>query len=405
MCREAYRNCSQNYNFGANTSLASLELLKAVEIYLIGYCLTAVVILGVLGNILAIYLFSRRTMWSRVNFYVCGIAAWDIVLLISSWSLFSLRAILYVFGNPDGVFMYSLPVSYVVCNVAMTGCVWTTVVLTIDRYMAVCQPLRHKVWFAGLARPLVIASSIAAIVYSLPRAFEFTMITNLRGNGTVKILVKDRDGFGADSRYFLIYRIVLGLLLNTAGPFAAMLILTLLMVQTLSTNPPHKSSRCPSGARKPSANSHVAHSGAYGTVSAIPSASHASRRSNHPALSRTNQLLVLILFKFLACYTLPTTLDITEKCLSNEILASYKFMTVVKISNFLVIVHSATNIFVYVCFGSKVKQELRRLTGCQGSSSAPGVRWPIVGSSLSIASVTGLGGSPAHSLIRRASRQ
>ena len=77
------------------------------------------------------------------------------------------------------IFPYITPlVVYPIGMIAQTGSVGCTICVTIERYVAVCLPLKARFLCTyGRAKIYVICISIFAILYNIPRFFEVTSQT------------------------------------------------------------------------------------------------------------------------------------------------------------------------------------------------------------------------------------
>ena len=76
----------------------------------------------------------------------------------------------------NDVFPYITPlVVYPIGMIAQTGSVGCTICVTIERYVAVCLPLKARFLCTyGRAKIYVICISIFAILYNIPRFWEVT---------------------------------------------------------------------------------------------------------------------------------------------------------------------------------------------------------------------------------------
>ena len=73
------------------------------------------------------------------------------------------------------VFPYITPFVYPVGLIAQTTSAYLTLCVTVERYVAVCQPLKARsICTYGRARTCVVAMGAAALIYNIPRFFEVT---------------------------------------------------------------------------------------------------------------------------------------------------------------------------------------------------------------------------------------
>lgn len=258
---------------------------------------------GIIGNIIAIFLFLRRRLWARLNYYLICLAIWDLGLLASASMMYTLTPLLHLGDIPFvGPWTLVYPYGYFLSNVTMIGCVWTTVTVTVERYLAVCHPLRHKrVNSSRRAKMILGAVSFAAILFSIPRAFEIVRYEcpdpDPDSNSTTSIIMK--SWLLQDFTYFLIYRIICGAIFTSAGPFLVLTILTALMCVAVrrAALVRRRISKIPSIGRD---------RGESGPM---------DQKYLRKTDSSVNRMLIVVLMKFLASYTLPCLIDVFEKAL------------------------------------------------------------------------------------------
>lgn len=73
------------------------------------------------------------------------------------------------------VFPYITPIVYPIGLIAQTTSAYLTLCVTVERYVAVCLPLKARsLCTYGRARNCVVIMGSAAFVYNIPRFFEVT---------------------------------------------------------------------------------------------------------------------------------------------------------------------------------------------------------------------------------------
>ena len=106
-----------------------------------------------------------------------ALAVADTLVLVSTLLTQSLRQIGWAaYNNVYGhIFIIFYPITYCVRLVDT----WLTVLLTVDRYVAVWQPLKI-ITRSGTSRTWMIISAmtIASVLFSLPRCFEYRLVDN-----------------------------------------------------------------------------------------------------------------------------------------------------------------------------------------------------------------------------------
>ena len=170
---------------------ASTECLK----FLINAILTnIIVILGTVGNSLTIIILTRRAMRSSTNIYLTALAVWDIVVLICTALLIGLEAIPEF--NVYRFYAYAYVVSYIypIALIAQTATIWLTVSFTVERFIAVCHPLKAaRMCTIKRAKIVIYGVSIGATLYNIPRWFEYKpmhFVEPKLGNLTINIVTQ-----------------------------------------------------------------------------------------------------------------------------------------------------------------------------------------------------------------------
>lgn len=105
----------------------------------------AMAILGfsaIITNCISIYVFSRKEMWNSFNALIVALTVADLllcILLMADYTFaraFALHTVLYTILYP--YFIYPMT------NIALSASIYLTVILGLERYIAVCFPLVHR---------------------------------------------------------------------------------------------------------------------------------------------------------------------------------------------------------------------------------------------------------------------
>lgn len=142
-----------------------------------GVLLNIIGVFGIIGNIISMIILSRPQMKSSINYLLIGLARCDTVLIITSILLFGLPSIYWSTGY---LFVYNFwihpiiaTVVYPVAMISQTVSVYLTLVVTLERFVAVCQPLRARsLCTCGRARLYMIIVVIFSILYNITRFWE-----------------------------------------------------------------------------------------------------------------------------------------------------------------------------------------------------------------------------------------
>ena len=132
-----------------------------------------VVTIGLLGNVLNIVVLSHPKMRTSTNVYIMVLALADTFYLVFSFALSFARC-----SNHDqsyAAFQF-IPYGRVISDTAGNTAVWITVIFTIERYVAVCHPMKGKVWCTVTkARVASFLALIFCTANTIPELFELNI--------------------------------------------------------------------------------------------------------------------------------------------------------------------------------------------------------------------------------------
>ena len=162
----------------------SEEVGSVFELIIPGLMLSVLGILGLIGNLISIFILSRPQMKGSTNCILLGLASTDSILILTSILMFGLPALashstmdVFIYYTSE-VFPYITPLVYPVGLIAQSCSVYLTLLVTMERYVAVCSPLTARsVCTYGRARNCVLLIAVAALLYNIPRFLEVTWVS------------------------------------------------------------------------------------------------------------------------------------------------------------------------------------------------------------------------------------
>jgi hypothetical protein len=290
------------------------------EFWTNGILLNLVGFFGVLGNILSMIILSRPQMRSSINYLLIGLARCDTILILTSMLLFGIPAIYPYTGFLRYYFFRLLPdispVVYPLAMIVQTASVYLTLTVTLERYVAVCHPLRARALCTyGRARLYVIVIIIFSICYNVPRFLEVSLHKHEDEEFEFGYCIQATD-LRANVTYIYIYIHWLYLIFINFIPFLGLMFFNAMIYRQV-------------------------------------------RKANRERqrLSRTEKreiglatMLFCVVIVFLSCNILALIINIIE-AFSGQI---HDFL--VKTSNLLVTINSSVNFIIYVTFGEKFKR-------------------------------------------------
>ncbi|XP_055842285.1 FMRFamide receptor [Episyrphus balteatus] len=308
-----WSKCKDEYNPASS--------LNRLEFWVCGVILNLVGILGILGNILSMVILSRPQMRSSINYLLIGLARCDTVLIITSMLLFGIPSIYPYTGYLFYYYYYIYPnISPCVFPIAMamqTASVYMTFTVTLERYVAVCHPLKARALCTyGRAKIYFIGCIVFAVFYNLPRFWEVVVLAYTPPGTNDVIYCVRPSKLRQDTDYINVYVHWCYLVVNYFIPFLNLAVLNCLIYRQIKL--------------------------------ANRERQRLSRTEKREIGLATMLLCVVVVFfllNFLALYN-----NIQE--------AFYGFIddNLIKISNLLVTINSSANFIIYVIFGEKFKR-------------------------------------------------
>uniref|UniRef100_A0A914BUA0 G-protein coupled receptors family 1 profile domain-containing protein n=1 Tax=Acrobeloides nanus TaxID=290746 RepID=A0A914BUA0_9BILA len=186
----------------------------------------------------------------------------------------------------------------------------------------------------------MIAVSLLAILFSLPRFFEVTTVYECPAENLSKCIPRvTRTSLPMNITYWTIYHIVLGMLFVTLVPCLILLGLTLRISLALRTAIVKRKELCPPEKDLDDRNK-----------------KSSSTRKEHQA----NIMLVLVIVKFLISDIFPTVADVAEHMVGYETFMNSRIATLfVDLSNFLVVLNCSTNFWIFLFWGKRFRRGCR----------------------------------------------
>lgn len=311
------------------------SVLAIFDYILIGPLLSFVIFSGIFGNFFCILIFSRFFSKLKLYRHLLALALWDMFYIITSFFLYNLPTLMYNDILPSGPYVVTTPVLYYISTVARTSSIWTVLVIAFDRYLAICHPFRFiEVDSERRFTFLIVAIGICSFLYGLPRYFEVKI--QYCHEVTTRLMVPhlSKTTMRTIFVYWLLYRVIGGLLFYSLIPFATLLFLTIRMsmeIKRMGQFVPVLD-RC-----------NYTDTNENTTISTSTNSSLPCDKINH-------WMHLAMISKFLICHSFPAVLDVWE--LAQPSLATdlkwYKSYTFMSHSVMLLAsLNSSCNFFIY----------------------------------------------------------
>lgn len=196
------------------------------------------VVFGIVGNLLSLVVLCQPRQRQKLRTIIIllrTLAVFDILVLVSVFLVRTMRLI----GPTSYLIFYSraYPHLYPVAYELRLINTWITVLLTVDRYVAVCRPL-HAQRMCTVRRTYVQVAAVIllSVLFCLPRHFEYHIVYHSDGHYGLQTtsLILNRT-------YTVVYRISLFLIVHYFAPTVILVWLNSLVIVALRRSDAYRS--------------------------------------------------------------------------------------------------------------------------------------------------------------------
>jgi len=182
---------------------------------------------GIVGILLTLIVLSRKSMRTSTNCYLMALSVADLAFLILLASLFVHRT-----AHQYNTFQIYAVYAAIMTNVALMASIWLTVLLAIERYVAICRPfLATRFCTVRIAVTAIGVVFLLALVSRMPNFWEHR-ITWYRDptDNNRSVAYADMTELAGDHVYVRVYPWLVDVTLASVVPFVALFVLNLSLV-------------------------------------------------------------------------------------------------------------------------------------------------------------------------------
>ncbi len=292
--------------------------------------------LGLSGNTLSIFVLHKDKSNEVATFLLQALAVADNLVLIISFTVLSvIYGIIPLAQGPKAsaplhpyIVMFVHPLGYM----AQTLTIWMTVLLAINRFIAVCMPF-HATTLCTMknARYQVIGVLLFSVIFNFPRFFQFHLVMKTRqlANGEmVKFVSYNATEIGERTLFGKIYTNALYSICIFVMPFILLAYLNTRLALELKNMRKRRNS-----------------------MSTTPA----------PSDQNITFVMIVIIVIFILCHLPDRILQGTKSFWDPKSKGCYSaFQNYTAVANVLITLNSSTNFLVYYFF----RKRFRRILGC-----------------------------------------
>eukprot|EP00090_Calanus_glacialis_P041104 TRINITY_DN7219_c0_g1_i6.p1 TRINITY_DN7219_c0_g1~~TRINITY_DN7219_c0_g1_i6.p1 ORF type:complete len:353 (-),score=61.97 TRINITY_DN7219_c0_g1_i6:158-1171(-) len=148
------------------------EILDMFRYLVEGVFLVMFGVIGCIGNLLCIIIFTQKIAQKSFHHLMLCLAIFDLLYILMSIMLFGLPT-LYPYMRKFSWYAYLVPVMLPMAQVGLTGSIYLTVAISIERYTTVVHPF-FKLSHAWSSCIYILPVAAFSILYNIPKFFELT---------------------------------------------------------------------------------------------------------------------------------------------------------------------------------------------------------------------------------------
>ncbi|KFM65157.1 FMRFamide receptor, partial [Stegodyphus mimosarum] len=165
----------------------------------------SIMTIGIIGNVITIVIMTRRRMRSSTNNYLAALAIFDMMYLIFTFVL-SLSHYPRIPDSDHYIYWRLRPFILMITDTCSNTSVWLTVTFTVERYIAVCHPMKGKVFCTeSRAKKAIVAVFLFCFAFTIPTPFEWKVMEKVDPETNHTTLYLDHSDMGKNYLYKTIY--------------------------------------------------------------------------------------------------------------------------------------------------------------------------------------------------------
>ena len=207
-----------DYDYSEQTPTSGLDTASTVVYRIV---LPVICTFGVAGILLTLIVLSRKSMRTSTNCYLMALSVADLAFLL-------LLASLFVHGAAQDSSAFHIYAVYaaIMTNVALMASIWLTVLLAVERYVAICRPfLTSRLCTIEVAVTAIVAVFILALASRMSNFWEHRISWYRDPAANRRVAYVEATELSFDHVYVRVYSWLIDGALASFVPFLALLVL------------------------------------------------------------------------------------------------------------------------------------------------------------------------------------
>ena len=210
----------------ANTVCTNLAI---ASISIIGI----IVVFGLIGNSLTFVVFWKGNVKSSTSFLFLSLALIDSAVLLTAFT-YLVEELDWL---PRDLGVYLKVCAYPLGSMAETATIWVTVLITVNRYIIVCLPLRATQWCTLSKVKIQLAVVLVLVVlYNIPHIVRYRVVHSTGNNGTSYATPVESAMAESYPQFYYVYDSVLPFIVLVCLPLCLLTLLTIRLIKAMKAH-------------------------------------------------------------------------------------------------------------------------------------------------------------------------
>lgn len=323
-----YNVSSEYYSNFSYVDIEAYEVEEALAIQFVFYSIVIPIIscIGITGNILTLIMLCKKALHPTVTIVMISLVATDIFIIILSLITMTLFSFSVKYSDLGYFYDFIYPNIFSTCNflimTSQQSNVWITVVIAVERYIAMCHPfISTHVRSTKNVKILIIIVFLISIIFNIPRLFSIHSKYHKIEESNKTYYTIENTEFGESNFFCYVYGIWMYAFVIYIIPILSLLVLSVPTIRQLLTM---------------------------------------RSRIRHLSAQQTGEVnltvcIVLVAMFFVFCQTPGIFAQI------REIFSQAFTIKLLSISNTLFVFNSSVNFFIYTAAGSRFRYILKKM--------------------------------------------
>lgn len=201
------------------------------------FVVSLLVLFGFVGNALSVAVLCKdQDRKNATNWLLQTLAVVDTIYLFTCIFIQTLNCIddhTHWIPGLKNIFPYLEPYIWAFGSMAQTATVWMVLLVTTDRYIAICKPLNTQLRSIKRAKIAVFIVALLSVAYNIPRFFEREIIWKFNSCTNTTMVITQKTAFRGDKYYFLVYKTMCYFIFRSLGPLCLLIFLNFQLISAL----------------------------------------------------------------------------------------------------------------------------------------------------------------------------